>query len=70
VSRPVSFAVSTLGTGEGSDAALTRLLEAEFDLRPAAIIERLDLKRPIYEPTAAYGHFGRADLDLPWESNP
>ena len=51
------------------DEELTDLVTAHFDLRPAAIIHHLDLKRPIYEPTAAYGHFGRTDLDLPWEQS-
>ena len=67
VAEPVSFAVTTLGTGEAGDAELTRRLRDEFDLTPAGILRTLDLRRPIYEPTAAYGHFGRTDLDLPWE---
>ena len=55
------------GTGKLSDVELSALVRHCFDLRPAAIIERLNLRRPIYQPTAAYGHFGRSDLDLPWE---
>ena len=67
VAHPVSVRVDTFGTGTVSDAALEQAVEKVFDLRPSAIIERLDLRRPIYRQTAAYGHFGRADLDLPWE---
>ena len=67
--EPTSLALHTFGTGRISDKDLTSLVTAHFDLRPAAIIHHLDLKRPIYEPTAAYGHFGRADLDLPWEQS-
>jgi S-adenosylmethionine synthetase len=67
VAHPVSLAVDTFGTGEVSDEALGELVEELFDLRPAAIIHGLDLRRPIYRPTAAYGHFGRVDLDVPWE---
>lgn len=67
VARPVSLYVNTFGTGALDDAALAELLQHHFDLRPGAIIERLQLRRPIYRQTAAYGHFGRADLDLPWE---
>ncbi|HEY5996509.1 MAG TPA: methionine adenosyltransferase [Candidatus Deferrimicrobiaceae bacterium] len=67
VARPVSVFVDTFGTGRLSDDAIGRLVEKHFDLRPAAIIERFDLRRPIYRQTAAYGHFGRPDLDLPWE---
>ena len=67
VARPVSISVETFGTGKLPDAAILELIERHIDLRPAAIIERLDLRRPIYEQTAAYGHFGRDDLDLPWE---
>ena len=65
--KPVSVLVDTYGTGRISDEALSGLVARCFDLRPAAIIERLDLRRPIYQQTAAYGHFGRSDLDLPWE---
>ena len=67
VARPVSVRVDTFGTGTVSDAALEDAVDKVFDLRPAAIIRDLDLRRPIYRQTAAYGHFGRADLDLPWE---
>ena len=67
VARPVSVLVDSFGTGRVPDAELSALVRRCFDLRPAAIIERLDLRRPIYQPTAAYGHFGRPDLDLPWE---
>ena len=67
VAQPVSVLVDSFGTGRVSDAELSALVRRCFDLRPAAIIERLDLRRPIYQPTAAYGHFGRPDLDLPWE---
>ena len=67
VAHPVSVLVETYGTGKLPDEQLAQLVRACFDLRPAAIIEKLDLRRPIYRQTAAYGHFGRADLDLPWE---
>ncbi|MHC1697645.1 MAG: methionine adenosyltransferase [Geobacteraceae bacterium] len=67
VARPVSVFVESFGTGKLSNAELADLITAHFDLRPAAIIEQLELRRPIYRQTAAYGHFGRADLDLPWE---
>ncbi len=67
VSRPLSLSVETFGTGNVSDEKITRLIEEHFDLRPGAIIRDLDLRRPIYRQTAAYGHFGRDDLDLPWE---
>ena len=67
VAQPVSVLVESYGTGSMSDAELSALVRRSFDLRPAAIIERLNLRRPIYQPTAAYGHFGRPDLDLPWE---
>ena len=67
VARPVSVLVDSFGTGAVSDARLSELVNRCFDLRPAAIIERLDLRRPIYRQTAAYGHFGRGDLNLPWE---
>ena len=65
--QPTSIAVETFGTGVAPEAELLDLVRANFDLRPAAIIHQLDLRRPIYRPTAAYGHFGRDDLDLPWE---
>ena len=67
VSEPVSIVVDTFGTGTVSDQQLTALVERCFDLRPGKIISYLNLRRPIYEQTAAYGHFGRTDLDLPWE---
>ena len=67
VARPVSARVDTFGTGTVSDEALEAAVDKVFDLRPTAIINRLDLRRPIYRQTAAYGHFGRLDLDLPWE---
>ena len=67
VARPVSVRVDTFGTGTVSDGKLEEAVEKVFDLRPAAIIRDLDLRRPIYRQTAAYGHFGRSDLDLPWE---
>ena len=67
VSEPVSVLVDTQGTGTLSDQRLSALVRECFDLRPGKIISRLDLRRPIYEQTAAYGHFGRADIDLPWE---
>ncbi len=67
VARPVSVTVDTFGTGRLSDEVLARAVLETFDLRPLAIIEELDLRRPIYLPTATYGHFGRPDLDLPWE---
>ncbi|AFV02463.1 MULTISPECIES: methionine adenosyltransferase [Dehalobacter] len=67
VARPVSISVETFGTGKVSDDKIITLINETFDLRPAAIINTLDLRRPIYRQTAAYGHFGRNDLDLPWE---
>ena len=67
VARPVSVRVDTFGTGAVSDEALEAAVEKVFDLRPTAIINRLDLRRPIYRQIAAYGHFGRPELDLPWE---
>jgi S-adenosylmethionine synthetase len=67
VARPISVLVDSFGTGLIPDESLVRLVERHFDLRPAAIIEALDLRRPIYRQVAAYGHFGRPDLDLPWE---
>ena len=67
VAEPVSILVNTYGTGKLSDEAITELVKKHFDLRPAAIIKTLDLRRPIYSKTAAYGHFGRTDIDLPWE---
>lgn len=67
VARPVSVSIDTFGTGVLDDEAIERAVQRVFDFRPAAIIEALDLRRPIYRQTAAYGHFGRLDLDLPWE---
>lgn len=67
VAQPVSILVNTYGTGKISDEAITELIKKHFDLRPAAIIRDLDLRRPIYAKTAAYGHFGRTDIELPWE---
>ncbi len=67
VARPVSILVETFGTGRVSDEKLSEAVQQVFDFRPAAIIEQLNLRRPIYRQTAAYGHFGRPDLDLPWE---
>jgi S-adenosylmethionine synthetase len=67
VARPLSLMVETFGTAEIPDERIIDLIDAHFDLRPAAIIRDLDLRRPIYKPTAAYGHFGRDDIDAPWE---
>ena len=67
VAEPVSIMVDTFGTGVMEDDALAEIVKKVFDFRPSAIIERLDLRRPIYKQTAAYGHFGRTDVDLPWE---
>ena len=67
VARPTSINVETFGTGKLSDTKLVEIIRENFDLRPAGIIRMLDLRRPIYKQTAAYGHFGRTDLDLPWE---
>lgn len=67
VARPVSISVDTFGTGKVSEETLVTLVRDNFDLRPAGIIKMLDLRRPIYKQTAAYGHFGRTDVDLPWE---
>src|SRR5438309_8625010 len=67
VARPLSLFVETFGTGKVSDEEIIRLIREHFDLRPAAIIQTLKLRRPIYAPTAAYGHFGRDDLGVPWE---
>jgi len=68
VARPTSVAVETFGTGHVDDETILRLVREHFDLRPAAIIRDLNLRRPIYRPTAAYGHFGREDIDAPWEA--
>jgi S-adenosylmethionine synthetase len=67
VSHPTSIAIETFGTGKVDDETIQRLVREHFDLRPAAIIRDLDLRRPIYRPTASYGHFGREDIDAPWE---
>ena len=67
VAHPTSVMVNTFGTGKVSDEKLVEIIRDKFDLRPAGIIKMLDLRRPIYKQTAAYGHFGRNDLDLPWE---
>ncbi len=67
VAHPTSIMVDTYGTGKVSDEKLVEIIRENFDLRPAGIIQMLDLRRPIYKQTAAYGHFGRNDLDLPWE---
>jgi S-adenosylmethionine synthetase len=67
VAQPVSVLVETFGTAKISEEKIADLVLAHFDLRPAAIIHNLDLRRPIYQQTAAYGHFGRPELDLPWE---
>ena len=67
VAKPVSVNVDTFGTGKVSDEKIIEAVNKVFDLRPAAIIEALSLRRPIYAPTAAYGHFGRKDIELPWE---
>ncbi len=67
VAHPLSLAVETFGTGRIPDDKIIELIREHFDMRPAAIIHSLDLRRPIYKPTAAYGHFGRTDIDAPWE---
>ena len=67
VAHPTSIEVDTFGTGKLSDDRLVEIIREHFDLRPAGIIKMLDLRRPIYKQTAAYGHFGRTDVDLPWE---
>jgi S-adenosylmethionine synthetase len=68
VAHPLSLSVETFGTGKVSDDKIIQLVKKHFDLRPAAIIKDLGLRRPIYKPTAAYGHFGRHDIDAPWEA--
>ncbi len=68
VAQPTSIMVETFGTGKIPDEKIVEIIRENFDLRPAGIIEMLDLRRPIYRPTAAYGHFGRTDVDLPWEA--
>ncbi|MCO7124898.1 methionine adenosyltransferase [Sporolactobacillus shoreicorticis] len=67
VAEPVSISVATFGTGQATEEQLVQLIRRNFDLRPAGIIKMLDLRRPIYRQTAAYGHFGRTDVELPWE---
>jgi S-adenosylmethionine synthetase len=67
VARPLSLFIDTFGTGKVSDEDIIRLINEHFDLRPAGIIQALNLRRPIYQPTAAFGHFGRTDIDAPWE---
>jgi S-adenosylmethionine synthetase len=67
VAKPLSLFVDTFGTGVIPDAEIEELIRQNFDLRPQAIIRHLDLQRPIYRQVASYGHFGRLDLDLPWE---
>jgi S-adenosylmethionine synthetase len=67
VARPLSLFVDTFGTSKVSDEDIIRLINEHFDLRPAGIIQALNLRRPIYQPTAAFGHFGRTDIDAPWE---
>ena len=67
IAKPISLSIETFGTGRIDEERIQALVEAHFDLRPASIIEALDLRRPIYRQTAAYGHFGREDLDVPWE---
>jgi S-adenosylmethionine synthetase len=68
VAEPTSIMIDTFGTGKISEEKLTEMIKKEFDLRPAGIIKMLDLRRPIYKNTAAYGHFGRTDVELPWEN--
>ena len=68
VAKPISIVIDTFGTSKISEADIVRIIDNVFDLRPGAIIEELGLRRPIYKQTAAYGHFGRVDLDLPWEN--
>jgi len=67
VAHPLSVSVETFGTGKVDQKVIGDLVAKHFDLRPEAIIRNLDLRRPIYLPTATYGHFGREDLDVPWE---
>ena len=67
VAQPHSIYVNTYGTGKVSDEKIVEIIRENFDLRPAAIIKNLDLRRPIYKQTAAYGHFGRSDINVPWE---
>ena len=67
VAKPVSIEIDTFGTGKVSEETLVDIVQKVFDLRPGAIIRDLDLRRPIYKQTARYGHFGRTDVNLPWE---
>ena len=67
VAKPVSIRIDTFGTGKKSEDELKKIVLDNFDLTPSGIIRDLDLRRPIYKQTSAYGHFGRDDLDLPWE---
>ena len=67
VAKPVSLRVDTFGTGKISEEKIAEIVSQNFDLHPSGIIDMLDLKRPIYKQTAAYGHFGRDDIELPWE---
>jgi S-adenosylmethionine synthetase len=67
VAHPISISVETFGTGKVDDEVIRKLVRKHFDFRPGAIIQSLQLRRPIYRQTAAYGHFGRRDIDLPWE---
>ena len=67
MAQPVSVRIDTFGTGVVAESKLQEAVRQIFDLRPAGIIQMLDLKRPIYRQTAAYGHMGRTDIDLPWE---
>src|SRR5690606_5403526 len=67
VAEPTSIMVETFGTGKLTEDEMVTIIRKHFDLRPAGIIKMLDLRRPIYKQTAAYGHFGRTDIDLPWE---
>jgi S-adenosylmethionine synthetase len=67
VARPLSIFVETFGTGKVSDETLIQLIREHFDLRPAGIIQAFDLRRPIFQPTASFGHFGRTDIEAPWE---
>jgi len=68
VARPVSISIESYGTAKIDEIKLAKLIDEMFDLRPGAIIRDLKLRRPIYRQTAAYGHFGRTDIDLPWEA--
>ena len=67
MAHPTSIMVDTFGTGKMEDEKIVEMIRENFDLRPAGIIKMLDLRRPIYKQTAAYGHFGRTDVELPWE---